>query len=97
MSDIRVLSRKTDPESSRLAADEVAVSGAADNQREACLKVVLKKPGLTSAEIAKNLGFDRHQAARRLPELRDQVSLIINGEPRKCAVTNRKSITWFPV
>ena len=91
------LSRRTDPITSQLAADEVESSGVASRQRDICLAYVrAHHPGRTSAEIAVECGLNRYTPSRRLPELRDD-GLVANGENRKCAITQRLCMTWWPV
>jgi len=87
--------RRTDPETSHMAADYVEKSGTASKQREMCLQAVLEKPGQTAAEIGRALDLERHAPSRRLPELR-AAGLIRNGEARKCMVQGRQSLTWWP-
>ena len=89
-------SRTTDPQTSRLAAEEVEASGGAQAQRDLCLAEVKKQPGRTAAEIGVATGLERHAPSRRLPELRE-ANLVANGRPRICEVTRRLSMTWFPV
>lgn len=88
-------SRRTDPHTSRLAAEEVEASGGAQAQRDLCLAEVKKHPGTTAAEIGVATGLERHAPSRRLPELRE-ANLVTNGRSRICAVTRRLSLTWFP-
>ena len=88
--------RRNDPHTSALAAEDVEASGAAQAQRNLCLAEVIKQPGKTAAEIAHQTGLERHAPSRRLPELRD-AGLVSNGRSRICAVTQRLSMTWFPV
>lgn len=88
-------SRRTDPHTSRLAAEEVEASGGAQAQRDVCLAEVMRSPGKTAAEIASATGLERHAPSRRLPELREG-DLVTNGRSRICEVTRRLSMTWFP-
>lgn len=89
-------SRRTDPDTSRLAAESVEDSGRAQAQRDICLAEVKNHPGRTAAEIAAETGLERHAPSRRLPELRE-MDIVMNGRSRICAVTSRLSMTWFPV
>lgn len=92
--------RKTDPHTSRLAADGVEASGVASDQRAVCLACVRRhSEGITAAEVARETGLERHAPSRRLPELRD-AGLVTNGMPprvRKCSVVGKRSMLWFPV
>lgn len=87
--------RSTDPDTSRLADEEIEKSGRAGCQRDLCLAEVRRQPGQTSAEIAQSLGLERHVPARRLPELRF-MGLVRNQSIRKCNVTGKKCVTWWP-
>lgn len=51
---------------------------------------------LTSFEIAKAMSWDRHDTAKRLPDLRDD-GLVVNGPIRQCRITGRQSLTWRAV
>jgi CRP-like cAMP-binding protein len=93
--DLPARARRSDPDTSHLAAEAVEREGHASRQREACLKVVRATPGLTAAEIAKAAGLERHAPSRRLPELRD-LGLVRNLDDRTCTVTRRLSMTWWP-
>lgn len=66
----------------------------AQTQRNKVLMCVRYNPGLTSAEIGAKTGIGRHNAARRLPELRKD-GLVRNGEQRICSIKGTKAITWF--
>jgi CRP-like cAMP-binding protein len=94
--DLPARARRTDPDTSHDAAEDVEREGHASRQREACLRVVRDTPGLTAAEIAQAAGLERHAPSRRLPELRD-MGLVRNLDDRTCTVTRRLSMTWWPV
>jgi CRP-like cAMP-binding protein len=91
-----ILSRTTDPQTSREAAALMDATGTATAHRDACLAEVKRLPGQTAAEIAKALGLERHEPSRRLPELR-QRGLVRNGTSRICAVQGHRSMTWWTV
>ncbi len=86
-----------DPPTSHLAAQRMERSGQAATNRERCLREVRRMPGLTSAEIAWESGLGRHEAARRLPELRKLGLVSNNGTDRRCTVTGNMSMIWMPV
>lgn len=94
---VRPAASRTDPATSFAAATKVEKSGKAQTNRAKCLDAVKALPGATSGEIAKAAGLDRHEAARRLPELRDKLGLVKNEGQRKCIVTGNQSIQWFAV
>lgn len=80
---------------SGLAGAEMVRSGAMDSQRERVVRGVLAHPGLTAGELARHVGLDRVQTARRL---RDAAMLggVVNGENRRCEVAGRLCMTWWP-
>lgn len=88
-------SRVGDPPTSTRAALLVERSGAAHTQREKVLRGVILHRGWTSAELARTLGMERHQPARRLKEL-EESGLVDRGEARECRATNRECLTWWP-
>ena len=89
------IARKSDPESSHLAANEITKSGLRDSQKEIVLVAVKKYIGATSAEIAARFGFDRYMVAKRLPELEEDGLVHKGNESRKCNISGRKAVTWY--
>ena len=87
--------RGTDPATSHEMARTVERDGRAHAQRDICLARVRVRPGLTAAEIASEIGLERHVPSRRLPELRER-GLIVNGPARVCNVMGTRSLTWWP-
>lgn len=87
-------SRKTDPETSALAAGGMMDSGGWHRQKSAVLALLTRNPGHTSAELARIGGMDRHAVARRLPDLLDD-GLAVQGEKKLCEVTRRMGVTWW--
>lgn len=89
--------RSTDPISSHLAAAEMVDSGEQDRQCQIVLKLVRRCPGHTCSELAAFcVELDRHQIARRLPDLRT-AGKVRNGVERPCSVSGRTQCTWHPV
>ena len=88
--------RRHDPSTSHEAAVAVEINGSAESRRQLCLGLVRQSPGMTAAEIANELGLDRHEPSRRLPELR-HAGLVANGEARECQGVGSRSMTWLPV
>lgn len=88
-------SRRSDPESSRVAAE--AVKGRAASDREAILEVLRNHSGgLTAGEIAGLLGegWDNVRVSRRTSELRDSGD-VANGSIRDCHFKGSKMVTWY--
>lgn len=88
--------RRTDPSTSHEAAAKIERAGRAQTNRTKCFEALLRQDGQTSAEVAVMADLDRHEAARRLPELRD-AGQVRNGDKRRCAITNSFALTWWKV
>jgi hypothetical protein len=87
--------RNTDPDTSHLAAHSVTTTGTRHTNNQKCREAVENNPGASSAKIAKITGLDRHEAARRLSDLRG-IS-VEQGEPVRCKLcNNRLCVTWWP-
>lgn len=85
--------RNTDPETSHAAAQQVRKSGAKAAHQQRVLDAVLRLPGLTYRELAVQCGLERHEVARRLPEL-ERALLTRKGEER--VVDGYSYTTWWP-
>lgn len=86
--------RRRDPSTSHLAALEVTESGRASEQAAVVLDVVSRYPGLCSVEMTGYCDLERHQIARRLPEL-ERDGLVRKGAPRT-PLGGRPGVTWYP-
>jgi CRP-like cAMP-binding protein len=98
--------RRTDPESSHRAAEEVTSLGTRAHQQQQVLEAVRLWPMCTSAELAKRSNLDRYVLGRRLPELR--TGGVIENPPdpinpvgskprplmRACRETGRLAMLW---
>lgn len=89
------LARNTDPLTSHEAAARIVAIGTAADHRSLLLDAVGRMPGRTCAELARMVGLDRHQASKRLPELR-AAGLVRNGADRKCSIAGTTQMTWWP-
>lgn len=85
--------RRTDPVTSREAADKAEAF--AESHHRMILRAVVRDPGRTACEIAKEIGLDQFVISRRLPELRRD-ELVENGLPRRCSVKGSNQGTWMP-
>lgn len=89
-----------DPLPSLEAAERHERSGAARTNRERVLEVVRAFPGLASSEIAVIAGLERHEAARRLPEVAARGWIKQEGT-RTVAVegggVRSLGVAWWPV
>ncbi len=86
--------RSSDPLSSHLAAEEIAVSGTQAAQQALTVTAVLSYPGSTSRELHDKTGLDRHALARRLSEC-ERKGLVKRGVMRTCRSSNRPAVTWW--
>ena len=90
------LYRNSDPQSSRIAAENN--QGTIKTHRELFYDLLQKHEGMTSAELGILLEGDRYYwrgvASRRLPDLFNE-GLAKQGETRKCTVTNQLCVTWY--
>jgi len=94
--EILPLFRQSDPETSEQAAAQHHESGNRQTNKAKLLEAVRRAPGKTSAEYAELAEIDRHEAARRLSDLRNE-GLVRQAEARKCTVKGTKAKTWQPV
>jgi len=79
---------------SRLAFQDVTISGVRGrHKRELVAWLRSQSVMMTSAEIAREFGIERHAAARRLPDAEND-GTVKHGPVRVCTVTGRPSITW---
>lgn len=88
------IARRTDPESSHLAAEHVTRSGARAHQQAQAIAAVRAYPGMTSFELAMRTDLDRYMLARRLPEV-VCAGLVRKGDSKRCSVTGRLALTWW--
>jgi DNA-binding MarR family transcriptional regulator len=87
------MSRRRDPETSRIAADRLRASGALGRQQAEVLAAITRWPGSTAVELAKHADLDRYAVSRRLPELQRK-GQVRRGPPRDCTVNGRPQSTW---
>ena len=86
--------RRTDPATSHDAARLIEGNGKAAENRRILLQKIRHLGGeWTAGELAFFCDMDRHEASRRLPELRPW--FIVNGErPRRCTILATMAMTW---
>lgn len=89
-------SRRSDPRSSHEAGERMRASGALGDQKAQAAAAVRAWPGRTSQELAEAAGLDRYMLARRLPECEDRAGGVRRGEMRRCSITGRLAMTWWP-
>lgn len=74
------LARKTDPETSRSAAERIVRSGTQKSIKERVLAALVASPdGLTYSEVAVTAGVKDAQAWRRLSDLKNEGKVVANG------------------
>jgi hypothetical protein len=95
MNDDSPIARKSDPISSKLAATEITANGTREAQQGYTVAAVRAFPGRTSQELADAARHDRYTLARRLPEV-ERLSLVHRGPTRRCSITGKTALTWFP-
>jgi len=88
------LSHRTDPDTSREAAERLRTSGKLTGQRKAVLEALHECDGSTHGELGAFMGVHWLTPARRLPELA-RVGLARRGEPRVCRVKGSKCTSWW--
>ncbi|WP_414615143.1 winged helix-turn-helix domain-containing protein [Stenotrophomonas pavanii] len=88
--------RSTDPQSSHIAAADLAASGALRVQRPKTEVAVIRHPGQSSLHLWTLTGLDRHMLGRRLSELA-RVGRIWRAPTARCATTGKPACTWWPV
>lgn len=89
------IARATDPSTSHRAAHEITECGARDQQHNLTVAAVTAFPGRTSQELSELSHHDRYMLARRLSEC-EKAKRVHRGPPKRCSVTNKTALTWFP-
>lgn len=85
-----------DPSTSRTAAEGHEASGRLASHRALILAAVQANPGCTSAELAEFASLERHEASRRLADLKNLGAVRQNGK-RTCAVKGTRQVCWWEV
>lgn len=88
--------RKTDSETSHAAACEVTANNTRHRHQRIVAAAVAANPGCTSRELTRYCELERHEIARRLPEL-VTAGDVRKGEARVCTLGQRSATTWWPV
>lgn len=86
-------SRRTDPITSKIAAQKKTESAASD--RALIMAELRRNDGQTAGEIAAHLGWDNHneKVSRRMTELEKQ-NLVKRGEKRACSIKGSDMLVW---
>lgn len=88
-------SRATDPVTSHAAEADTTRSGRRAAQQQQVAEAVRQHPGVTSAELARRTGIDRHAIGRRLPEC-ETAGAVRRGAPVRDPQTGRTGVSWWP-
>lgn len=93
-SQLGLFNKRNPPATSRKTFQEISASGDRGRQKRELVEWLRSQNRLlTSFEIARAFGCDRHQIARRLPDC-ERDGTVKRGPSRACNVTGRDSITW---
>lgn len=89
------LARAGDPITSHLAAEKIRPHLAA--LHEWTVRCVTETPGATQGELGrKYCENDPRKIGRRLVEV-ERMGLLRRGDIRKCSISGRPAVTWWPV
>lgn len=91
----RRIARRSDVDTSHIAAEEHISSGRAASHAAAVLELVKSRPGLTAAEIGRITALGHVEAQRRLSDLKRD-GLLEMGARVECPVTGSQMRTWLP-
>jgi len=87
------LARKTDPETSKQAAREIAP--ALGELHKQVVDALRGNGGVTATELSQRMGVgDPRRFNRRLPEL-VRSGVVVKGQERACRVTGRNAATYW--
>lgn len=92
---IQAAARRTDPETSHEAAQNVEANGEASQHRRILAETIEEHPGLTSGELPQHCELLFEQVHKRLKEV-ERLGHIERGEPRICTVRGNRMLTWWP-
>lgn len=103
--DPKKLTRRTDPSTSKEAADHVVSTGILTGQCELVFKTICDHPDHTATELAEIYSTEhdldaasamliRNTFHRRMAKLRDGEGSIIASGTKACNVTGRRATTW---
>lgn len=88
--------RISDPITSHLAAADHTASGKRGKHIGIVIDAVRRYPGKTSAELVLLCGLERHEVARRTSDAA-RCGAVRKGEIRRCNISGRSAVTWWPV
>jgi hypothetical protein len=90
------LCRKTDPSTSRMAAEEMVGSGKIGKQEQIILDGIIHHPGLTAAELADYIPLRHDQTHKRLRGM-VRKGLLVEGPIRLCRKHWTMMTTWTAI
>lgn len=97
-----MLSRRNDPETSRIAEKNHAESGRLKTHRHIVLEAVRMHPGCTPGELqarlsANHVDLDYHEVVRRLSDLGKPGGGAAPGDARICERRGTMARAWYPL
>lgn len=87
------IARTGDPATSKLAGQELTVSGKRQTLKARVLDALRRYPNRTSAELAAASGFPHATCHKRLPDL-EHDGKVEKTAARACTVTGKQAVTW---
>lgn len=98
---VRRMSHRNDPATSRAAAERTVLGGSKERHIQTIAHVVRVHPGRTNGELAEATRIDYHEVARRAPEAAERGLIhreTVGGEPykRPCRVRGTPMTVWLP-
>lgn len=88
--------RKSDPETSKIAAEQITKSGKIAEHHQIIAALVRQYPGLTTGELSeKTTELTHEQIWRRMSEL-EELNTVIHGDKRLCKVRKTMCRPWWP-
>lgn len=90
------VTRTSDPETSRLAEEQITKDGSRARACAEALALVQAQPGWTANEYEAFIGVSDGRIRKRLTDL-EKLGLVRRGEARTSAITRKLNQTWWPV
>ena len=87
--------RRTDPKTSKQAADDVTVSGQRRRDVDRVAEAVRAHKGSTARELANFAKLDYEMVHKRLPDA-ERLGLLFRAGDRRCSRTQKKAVLWWP-
>jgi DNA-binding transcriptional ArsR family regulator len=92
--DLFAWARRTDPHTAHDAASSLTSETLAHLQKLVCERLAAHPEGLTTTEIAEEVGLPRDSISPRMKKLTEVQLVVDSGERRVPAGKTRRSIVW---